>query len=199
MGATDKRVDAYIAKSADFAKPILTHIRRLVHRACPEATETIKWSSPFFVHKGVLCFMAAFKAHCAVGFWKRKLLFPGGKPGDAMGHFGRVTSVADLPADRELIGLIKRAAALNEAGVRAPSRPKAAARKELVVPDYFQAALRKKKKALAAFEKFSYSHKKEYVEWIVEAKREETRQKRIATALEWLAGGKSRNWKYKNC
>jgi uncharacterized protein YdeI (YjbR/CyaY-like superfamily) len=203
MGKKDPRIDAYIAKSADFAKPILTHLRELVHAACPEVEETMKWSFPNFIYKGMFCSMASFKAHCAFGFWKADLIFGTGKTGTddekgSMGHFGRLSSISDLPKDKELLALIKEAVRLNDAGI-SKARPRPKVKKELVVPDYFLRALKKNKKALAAFEAFSYSHKKEYIEWITEAKTEETRQRRIAQALEWMAEGKSRNWKYANC
>ncbi len=204
MGKKDPRLDAYIANSADFAKPILRHLRQLVHQACPAVEETIKWSMPHFVHQGNLCHMAAFKQHCAFGFWKRALLFGNNtKPSDpeesAMGQFGRITSLADLPKDKVLLAHLREAVRLNEAGIERPPRPRSKAAQKLVVPPYFLAVLRKNQRALAAFEGFSYSHKKEYVEWIIEAKREETRQKRIATALAGLADGNSRTWKYQNC
>ncbi|MBM3840792.1 MAG: hypothetical protein FJ398_23110 [Verrucomicrobia bacterium] len=175
MGKRDDRVDAYIAKSADFAKPILNHIRKLVHHACPDVEETMKWSFPHFDYKGVLCSMASFKAHCAFGFWKGALIFgkdkgPATPEDQAMGQFGRITSLSDLPKDDVLIGYIKKAVELNEAGVKLSVRPKSKDKKELIVPDYFVALLKKNKKALSTFEAFSYSHKKEYVEWITEAK-----------------------------
>lgn len=197
MGKKDARVDAYIERSAEFARPILKHLRKTVHAACPEAEETIKWSMPFFMHRGMLCMMAAFKAHCSFGIVKGKLVFGEGER-DGMGHLGKIASLKDLPSDIILAGYIKKAAALNEAGVKAP-RARSAAKKELKVPDYFVAALKKNAKARATFENYSYSHRKEYVQWIVEAKREETRKKRIETALKWLADGKSRNWKYEKC
>ena len=200
MAKIDPRIDAYIAKSADFAKPILTHLRELIHEGCPEVEETLKWSMPAFIHKGILCNLAAFKAHCAFGFWKSKLIFQShGKNENAMGQFGRITSLRDLPSNKVLLGYIRQAAKLNEDDVKVPSHSKPKAKKELVVPDYFMAALRKNTKALKTFEGFSYSHKKEYVEWITEAKRGETRNKRIATTLLWLSQGKGRNWKYENC
>ena len=200
MPTKDRRVDAYIAKAADFAKPILTHVRKLVHAACPDVIETMKWSMPHFDHKGGICGMAAFKQHCALGFQKGELIFGStAEENEAMGHFGRITSLADLPKDKVLIGYIRKAAELNEAGIKKPAPARSKVKKELVVPDDFLAALRKNKKALAAFENFSYSHRKEYAQWITEAKREETRAKRLATALEWLAKGKSRNWKYEQC
>ena len=201
MGKKDARIDAYIAKSADFAKPILRHIRKLVHAADPEVEETLKWRFPHFMHKGILCGMAAFTRHCTFGFWKGALIFGknGGKSDEAMGQFGRITAISDLPKDAVMIGYIKEAARLNEAGAKLPSRPRTKTKKELVVPDYFLAALKKRKKALIAFEGFSNSHKKEYVDWISEAKREDKRQRRLATAVVWLAEGKSRHWKYANC
>ena len=196
MGAKDKRIDAYITKSADFAQPILRHLRKLVHAACPEIEETMKWSFPHFDYRGMLCSMAAFKQHAVFGFWKEKILL-GTNPGSkgAMGSFGRVTSLADLPPDKVLIGLIKKAAELNEAGITvARSRP--AKKVPLKIPSYFMAALKKNGKAMKTFEEFSYSHRKDYVEWVTEAKTEETRNKRLATTVAWLAEGKSRNWKY---
>lgn len=198
MPKTDPRIDTYIARSADFAKPILNHLREMAHTACPGVEETLKWRMPHFLHKGILFGMAAFKQHCMVHFWHGDLIF--GKdarktPEGGTWQFGRITALSELPSDRILLGYIKKAVELNEAGIKkkAPRRKPA---KELVVPDYFIAALNKNKKAREAFEKFSYSHKKEYLEWITEAKREETRQKRMQTAIEWLMKGKSRNWKY---
>ena len=194
------RVDAYITKSAEFARPILKHLRKLGHRACPEVVENLKWGMPHFDYKGMFCGMAAFNHHCTFGFWKGELIFgTRAAAAEAMGQFGRITSLADLPGDKILMRYIKKAVELNDAGVKKPAPPKPKGKRELVVPDYFLAALRKSKKALATFEAFSYSHKKEYMEWITEAKREETRTQRIQTALEWLAQGKSRNWKYQNC
>jgi hypothetical protein len=200
MPAKDRRIDAYIASAADFARPILKHVRELVHAGCPDVVETMKWRSPHFEHKGVICSMAAFKHHCALGFWKGELIFGStAAENEAMGHFGRITSLADLPGDKVLLGYIGKAVELNETGIKKPAPTRSRVKKELVVPDYFTAALKKNRKAHAAFENFSYSHRKEYVQWITEAKREETRAKRIATALEWMATGKSRNWKYERC
>jgi uncharacterized protein YdeI (YjbR/CyaY-like superfamily) len=196
MQHTDPRVDAYITQTADFARPILRHIRKLVHVACPDVQETLKWNCPHFERKGILLGMAAFKQHCVVNFWKGKLIM-GKRPDEAcaMGQFGRITSLADLPGDKILTGYIKRAVELNETGIKKPDR--ARPKKELVVPDYFLAALRMNKAALATFENFSPSCKREYVEWITEAKREETRAKRLKTAIEWMAQGKPHNWKYR--
>jgi hypothetical protein len=199
MPTIDSRVDAYIEKSAEFAKPILVHIRKLVHKACPEAVETMKWSMPHFDHKGMLCGMASFKQHCTLGFWKQSLLendaFPAQKT--AMGSFGRITSISDLPPDDVIVGLVRQAAELNEMGVMVEKKP--SVKKDLVVPDYLNAALKKNKTARETFENFPYSCKKEYVEWIAEAKTDATREKRLATTLEWLSEGKRRNWKYENC
>jgi uncharacterized protein YdeI (YjbR/CyaY-like superfamily) len=199
MPTVDPRVDAYIEKSADFAKPILTHIRKLVHKACPDITETMKWSFPHFDHKGTVCSMASFKQHLAFGFWKQALLeqdaFPAEKT--AMGSFGRVTSLKDLPSDKVMISLIKQAVELNEKGIKVQKKP--TVKKELTVPDDLTKALAKNKAAKTAFEKFSPSHKREYVMWIEEAKTEPTRNKRLATTVEWLSEGKGRNWKYENC
>ena len=202
MPTKDPRVDAFIAEAAAFAKPILKHLRRLVHTGCPEVVETIKWGMPFFDYKGMFCHMAAFQQHCSFGFWKGQLVLgrkPGGRDGDGMGHFGRITSLDDLPDDKTMLASIQEAAALNDAGVKKPTPPKSKVKPELAVPDYFIRALKKNKQARATFEAFSYSHKKEYVEWITEAKREATRAERLKTALAWLAQGKSRHWKYANC
>ena len=200
MPTVDPRVDAYIEKSAEFAKPILSHLRKLIHKACPDVTETLKWSMPSFEYKGILCGFAAFKQHCTFGFWKQSLMetdaFPKNKT--AMGSFGRITSLDDLPSDKVMIGLIKQAAELNDKGVKVTKKP-AAAKKDLVIPPELTKALSKNKTAKAAFDKFSPSHKKEYVEWITEAKTEPTRNKRLATTVEWLSQGKSRNWKYEKC
>ena len=202
MGTTDKRIDAYIAKSADFAKPILRHIRELVHRACPDTEEKMKWSFPHFDYEGsMMCSMAAFKQHCAFGFWKasimedpKKILETGER--EAMGHFGQITSLDDLPSDKIMLSYIKEAMRLNEEGVKLPAKAKSPEKKELEVPDYFLKALKKNKNALSTFEGFSYSNKRDYVQWVVDAKTEETRMNRLTTAIEWMAEGKIRNWKY---
>ncbi len=205
MGTKDKRVDAYIAKAQPFAQPILRHLRKLVHQGCPEAEETIKWSFASFDYKGPFCSMASFKHHAVFGFWKSKLLkdpkgylgerFSHG--GEAMGNLGRITSLDDLPPDNIIINFIKQAKKLNDDGIKLPAKPKKE-KKELIIPEYFLAAVRKNKKAFATFDGFSYSHKKEYVEWVTEAKTEETRIRRLETAIDWMAQGKSRNWKYEN-
>jgi len=197
----DRRIDAYIAKSAGFARPILRHLRALVHEACPEAEETIKWGMPSFTHHGILCGLAAFKAHCTFGFWRQGMTAvigrDGGKAEQAMGSMGRITRLADLPDDRSMRRYIRQAAKLNEAG--GPARPKPKPRKPLPVPADLAGALRKNAAAAKTFAIFSPSNRREYIEWITEAKRDETRQRRLATTLEWLAAGKARNWKYANC
>jgi len=199
MGTRDPRVDAYIAKSADFAQPILTHLRDVVHAACPDVQETMKWSMPFFDYNGVMCNMAAFKEHATFGFWKGALI-PGLAPnsnagGESMGNLGRLTSMKDLPSRKVLGGYVKEAMRLNDEGI-AVKKPKKAAKPVAKVPPDLEAALKKNRKAAATFEGFPPGQRREYVDWIVEAKRDETRAKRIAQAVEWLAEGKKRNWKY---
>jgi uncharacterized protein YdeI (YjbR/CyaY-like superfamily) len=206
MSNKDPRIDAYIAKAADFARPILSHLRQLIHKGCPDATETIKWSMPFFEYNGsILCNMAAFKQHCAFGFWNAPLLKdPEGilqvKDRNAMGHFDRITSLKDLPSDKIILAYVKEAALLIKEGKGMKARVKKETSKApastLPMPAGLVAALKKNKKAQATFDAFPPSHRKEYIEWISEAKTEPTREKRIATTLEWLTEGKSRNWKY---
>ena|SRR5579872_5722507 len=197
MVKKDPRVVAYIEMSAGFARPILKHLRKLVHKADPDIEETLKWGMPTFMHDGIVCGMAAFKQHCALGFWKSKLILDraGRRVDESMGHFGRISALKDLPADKQLIGYIRKAVKLNQQGVRVPGREKKPA-KPLAVPSYFRVALKSNKKALAAFEAFSPSHRNEYIQWVTEAKQQPTRDKRLATAVEWLAKGRSRNWKY---
>jgi uncharacterized protein YdeI (YjbR/CyaY-like superfamily) len=198
MATKDPRIDAYIAKSADFAKPILKHLRKAVHAGCPQVVETIKWSMPHFDYKGVMCGMAAFKEHCAFGFWKADLILNRDNQTEksGMGSFGCIKSVADLPAEKTLIGYVRKAAALNEAGIKAPGRTQPKKRAPIPVPDDFLAALKKNAKARKTFENFAPSHRREYLEWITEAKREETRKERMAKTLKLLAEGKSLHWKY---
>lgn len=199
----DKRIDAYIAKAQPFARPILTKLRALIHKGNPQVTETIKWGMPSFDYKGPFCSFAAFKQHAVFSFWKYKLIKdPKGylgeifnKGGTSMGNLGRMTSIKDLPPDNAIIDFIKQAKKLNDEGIKMPPRvvkPK----KPVVTPAYFLTVLKKNKKALTVYENFSPSHKREYVEWVTEAKTEETRNSRMTTAVEWLAKGKHRNWKY---
>jgi len=200
MGNRDKRVDAYISKSADFAKPILSHLRKLVHDACPQAEETVKWGMPYFDYKGVMCHMASFKSHCAFGFWKAALMKDFSEMKDnnesAMGHLGKITSIKELPPDKKITAWIKEAAKLNDDSIKLPEKKTTASKKEIEMPDALQKALTKNKAAAATFSNFSPSHKYEYLEWITEAKTEETRHKRIATTIDWLTEGKPRHWKY---
>jgi len=196
----DKRIDAYILKSADFAKPILNHLRNLVHAVCPNVEETIKWGFPHFDYKGMMCSMAAFKQHCAFGFWKTALMKDAkemiSQNEYAMGHMGKIRSLKDLPPDKKITAWIKEAVKLNDDDVKLPGR-KSASKKEIEIPDAFQKALNKNKTASTTFGNFSPSHNKyDYLEWITEAKSEETKDKRIATLLNGLQKGKSRNWKY---
>jgi len=204
MPKKDPRVDAYIAKSADFAKPILKRLRKLIHSACPEVVEKLKWSMPSFEYKGILCGFAAFKHHATFGFWKGDLMFSGDKfvqkrASEAMGHFGRLTKLSDLPSDKLLLSYIKEAMRLNDEGIKKAAKPQPKVKPVLVVPPELLAALKKNAKAKATFDAFSYSHKKEYTEWIGEAKQAETQVRRLATAIKWLSEGKSRNWKYERC
>jgi uncharacterized protein YdeI (YjbR/CyaY-like superfamily) len=205
----DPHVDAYIAKAKPFAQPILFEIRELVHKACPEVVETMKWSRPFFEYKGsILGNMSAFKEHCSWGFWGEeisavlrdmKVLKPG-----AMGSLGRLTTVNDLPPKKEMLSVLTQAVAFIDKGeytspIAARHKVVKAPAPAMEVPLEFTKALKANKKAVAVFAAFSPSCKKEYVDWIADAKRPETRDKRIATAIEWISEGKQRNWKYQNC
>ncbi|MDB5031291.1 YdeI/OmpD-associated family protein [Mucilaginibacter sp.] len=207
MEQYDHRIDTYIGKKPAFAQPILQHLRALVHSVSPQITETIKWGHPFFEYNnGTLANMACFKEHLAFGLWSSTAIVdthgvlqrPGEK--EAAGNFGRITKLSDLPADDIMIDFIKQGMAFIEKGEKSPARKASAAKPpkaEIATPDYFLEALAKDEKAAAAFYNFSPSHKREYLEWIIDAKTEATRQKRIETAMEWMTEGKSRNWKYK--
>jgi uncharacterized protein YdeI (YjbR/CyaY-like superfamily) len=192
MPKKDPRVDAYIARAAPFARPILRRLRQLVHRGCPEVEEGIRWGFPHFLHHGILCSMAAFRKHCAFGFWNRELKVRG-KPG-AMGQFGRITTLSDLPKDAVLVGYVREAARRNESGRKA-ARPRAS-RASLPPPAALIAALRKKTGALARFKAFPPGQQRDYSEWILEAKTAPTRARRLSTAVAWIGQGKPRNWKY---
>jgi uncharacterized protein YdeI (YjbR/CyaY-like superfamily) len=196
VGKKDPRVDAYIDSAAPFAQPVLKHLRSMVHEACPDVEETMKWSHPAFTHKGLLAGMAAFKEHCTFGYWKGELV--AGMPArvsGGMGHFGRISALADLPAKSTLIKWTRAAAALNEKGVKAEKKARPP-RKALPVPAAFAAALRRNQTAKAVFDGFSPTARRDYLEWITDAKTDETRDKRIATSIDWIAEGKRRNWKY---
>ena len=198
MAGKDRRVDEYIEQAATFARPVLRHLRKIVHLACPAVEETIRWNFPHFDHKGILCGMAAFKQHCAFGFWKAELIFDGDKLADrkAMGHFGRITSLNDLPNDRTLIAYVRKAAKLNDVGTKTPTRSKPGTKPTPKVPDYFRAAIDKNAKARKTFENFTPSQRREYLEWLTEARREKTRQQRLKMSILWLSQGKPHNWKY---
>ncbi|WP_049622132.1 YdeI/OmpD-associated family protein [Frateuria defendens] len=197
MPSRDPRIDAYIAKAAPFAQPILEHVRARVHAACPEVEESTKWGFPHFGYRGaMMCSIAAFKRHCALGFWLHEQVVGEGVDG-AMGQFGRLTALADLPSDKQFEAYIRKAMALNEAGVKR-SRPEAAPRPPPELPADLATALAKQAHAVArrTWTGFSASAQREYAGWLDEAKTEATRHKRLATTLEWLAEGKQRNWKY---
>ena len=200
MPTTDPRIDAYIERSRDFAKPILNHLRGLVHKTCPDVEESLKWSMPHFTYKGdMMCHFASFKEHCAFGFWKQSLIEGADFPEkNAMGSFGKIKSLDDLPDDRTLKTLITEAMRLNDLGIKV-RKPPPAEKKELIVPDILSDALAHNEKAAETFNAFPYSCKKEYVEWLTEAKTDPTREKRLATTIEWLSEGKKRNWKYEKC
>ncbi len=191
--------DEYIARANEFAVPILKHLRRLIHEECPDITEVIKWGFPCFEYKGILCAITAHKTHCSFSFWKAAIMSDPdgvieivGKTG--MGHFGRIQSLEDLPADVILRKYLREAILLNEKGVKIPK--KKVVKTEFVIPDYLISAIGNNQKALSTFERFSPSNKKEYVEWVTDAKTAKTRDKRLAQTIEWLAEGKVRNWKY---
>jgi len=199
MTAFDPRVDTYIARQADFARPILEHLRAVVHEACPGVEETLKWGMPTFLSGGaILASMAAFKQHATFGYWKHALVMGEGVERDGMGSYGKMTSIKDLPPKKTLAADLKRAVQLNADKVTSPAR-KSAPKPPPQAPDDLLAALKKNAQARKAFEAFPPSAQRDYVEWIVEAKREETRAKRLAQAVEWMAEGKRRNWKYEIC
>ena len=199
MSQVDKRVDAYIARSAPFAQPILEHLRALIHKACPDVVETIKWGFPHFVYHGILCSMASFKNHCAFSFWKGSIM----KDPDgiltivgktSMGHFGKLTSLKDIPSEKVLIKYLKHASRLNEDDIKIERSNRVSP--ALKIPSNFAQRLKKDKKALNVFNNFSISKQQDYIAWITEAKTDLTRSKRIEQSIVWLAEGKSRNWKY---
>jgi uncharacterized protein YdeI (YjbR/CyaY-like superfamily) len=195
---TDPRVDAYIAKQADFARPILTHLRAMLHEACPDGEETLKWSMPSFMYKQkILASFAAFKAHASLGYWNDSMLQQDEKNRSAMGQFGRLTALADLPDRARLIDLTRQSMALIDAGAKPPRTT--AKKAPLTVPQDMRAAIDANAAAKASFDGFPPSAQRDYVEWITEAKTDATRAKRLNQAVEWLAEGKRRHWKYENC
>ncbi len=196
--ATDPRIDAYIAKAAPFARPILHHLRAVVRDACPGAEETIKWGSPAFVYQSkLLCMIAAFKAHCALVLWTREPEKDAASttPEVDSSRLRHITSVKELPSPRVLGALVKAAAKRIADGTVVP-KPVKKPKPPVKVPDDLKAALARDARAKAGFEKLPPSHRREYIEWIIDAKTEPTRERRLATTLEWVAEGKSRNWKY---
>ncbi len=198
MPTFDPKFDAYIAKAQPFARPILTHIRKVVHAAVPDVQENWKWSNPAFDYKGIFCSMSAFKEHCTFGFWKHQILVERGLINEndlGLGIRGKITSIDDLPSEKVLTRILKAAAELNDLGITV-ARPKAPPKAPVKVPAYLKSAIQKNKKAAATFEKFSPSHRREYVEWVTEAKSDETRNRRVAQSVAWMAEGKPRNWKY---
>ena len=198
--ARDERVDAYIERQAEFAKPILTKLRAMVHAACPDCDETLKWSMPSFIYKGsILAGMAAFKAHATFGFWQAKLVVgQTGREREAMGSFGRLTRVEDLPDDATMAALIRKAMTLVDTGEKAP-RPVKHPKPALETPPDLLEALAANEAARATFDDFPPSARRDYLDWLADAKRPETRAKRLAQAVEWMAEGKRRHWKYEQC
>ena len=200
MPKHDPRIDAYIERAAPFAQPILARVREWVHEACPQVEETIKWGMPTFEYAGgILCGMAAFKQHASFGFWKHALVLGEGEPRDGMGSYGKMASLQDLPPKKTLVAHIRKAMKLNEDGVKTSTTRTTAPKPPPEAPADLAAALKKNKAAKTSFDAFPPGAKREYIEWIVEAKREETRAKRLAQAIEWMAEGKRRNWKYESC
>ena len=197
MASRDPRVDAYIARSGAFARPILEQIREAAHSALPGMQEDIKWGAPAFVQDGIVAIMASFKQHCALNFWRGKELLGDARTSEAMGQFGALKVPEDLPARRELVRLFKAAARLNASG--APSPARRTAKPPPALPEDLAAALSSNAAARTHWQAFTPGKQREYVDWLLEAKRAETRQKRLATAVEWIAEGKSRHWKYADC
>lgn len=196
MNKQDPRIDEYIARSQPFAKPILKRLRTLVHDGCPDVEETMKWSFPHFMHHGILCSMASFKEHCAFGFWKEELMVGAGADAPVTGQFARLTTVKDLPSRAIFLRLIREAVRLNEEEVKPAPRSAPAKSRSVRAPADLLAALRNNPAARNAYDEMSPSHKREYIDWITEAKRNETRKRRVADAVEWMAEGRIRNWKY---
>lgn len=201
MPTLDPRVDAYIERAAPFARDLLRHWRAAVHTHCPDVVETIKWGFPNFTYRAkILTSMAAFKAHCSIGFWHGEAAVGAAHAkGGAMGDFGKLTSLKDLPSKTEQKTILKRAMQLIEDGVKARPARASAPKPPPDVPDDLAAALRANPAAQQTFDAFPPGQRRDYIDWIVEAKKAETRERRLAQAVEWLAEGKRRNWKYENC
>lgn len=197
----DPRIDEYIERAAPFARPVLRHLRELVHKTSPDIIETVRWGFPHFDYKGILCSMAAFKKHCHFGFWKGTILKDSKELLTAVGatqmaNFDQITSMKDLPPDKVLTAYIREAIRLNEEGIALPAKEKRPRNTQIVIPEELSSALNRNTKAKAAFEKFSPSHKREYIEWIIDAKTDATREKRVDKTIELLTDGKSLHNKY---
>ena len=201
MGSYSPQIDQFILKSQPFAQPILNHLRALIHAACPEVEEKLKWGMPFFDYRGeMMCHIAAFKQHCAFGFWKSALmkdplLMAHAKEEKAMGHLGKIQSMQDLPSDSKIVKWVREAMKLNDQGIKLPPKSKAI-KSEITVPDDLKSALKKNVAARKTFDQFTLACRREYLDWITEAKRPETRQRRIEQAIAWMAECKKRNWKF---
>ncbi len=197
---TNIAIDKYIENAKPFAQPIIQHLRKLVHQTCPMVEENIKWGMPSFEYKGLMCGFAAFKEHCVFGFWKASLmsdpmLMENARSEKSMGHFSRIKSLKDLPPDKKILGYIKEAMKLNDGGVKV-AKAKPTTKKDVIIPDEMLAIIKKNKKAFAIFEAFSPSNQRDYIDWYNEAKTAATKEKRLKQAIEWMAEGKPRNWKY---
>jgi uncharacterized protein YdeI (YjbR/CyaY-like superfamily) len=201
MATQDPRVDAYIAEAAEFARPILKHLRKVIHQGCPEAAETIKWGCPFFDYKGLLCGFAAFKAHCSLFFWRdidvSRWLQKTDTAGAGMGQFGKIASLKDLPKDAVLLACVRAAVEQRDSPASKKKRARQPAKEPPVPPELKKAlAAKTNAKAAATFKAFAPSHRRAYIDWITDAKQPATREKRLATTIEWLTEGKPQNWKY---
>ena len=197
----DERIDAYIERRAEFARPILDHLRAALHSACPKAEETLKWSAPAFMYKGeILAMMAGFNQHAAFNFWRgTQVTGDTGSQEKAMGQFGRMASLDDVPDSETFAALVRKAMSLTDSGIKPPQKKKGEAKPPAETPQDLRSALDSNPEAAATFEGFTPSCRREYVEWVTEAKQAATREKRIAQAVEWMAEGKKRNWKYEKC
>jgi len=199
MPKKNPAVDAYINKSKPFAKPILKHLRKIIHKACPKVTEDIKWGAPFYLYQDrILCATMAFKAHCAIVFWKSALIRKemGQKAVGDLKSLRRISLLEELPSERELLAYIKLAMHFNEPSTKLPPREKRS--DPLKIPRELTYALRANPKAFKNFNSFTPSKKKDYIFWITGAKTEETRERRLEISVDWISEGKSRNWKYED-
>ena len=201
MDNKNPHIDLYIEKAAPFAQTVLRHLRQLVHKTCPEVVENVKWGMPSFEYKGLWCGFASFKEHCTFGFWKAGIMkdsqvLLGKASKAAMGNLGRITSMKDLPSDKIIIGWLKESMKLNDEGIKVPKDVTKHEKKVIITPKWFIEAVKKNKKAWTTFDNASQSFKKEYVQWVTEAKTDETKDKRLKQSIEWMVEGKHRNWKY---